>query len=71
MPRSPMTASERSECLGLYATGTTLDELSEKYDRHRCTIEALIRRSNIHRGHSLRKRGKRTFRFNWERELNG
>lgn len=73
MRTSRMTIFERLECLILYGDGMTIDELGGYYNRHRCTIDCLIRRTKkiVRRGHSLRKRGTRLFRYNWERELNG
>lgn len=71
MARSPMSEYERLECLILYSDGMTIDELGFYYDRHRGTIDALLRRTKrpLRRGHSLRKRGPRLFRYNWEKEL--
>lgn len=63
-----MTEEERIECMKLYSTGSTLDQLAEHFGRHRCTIEALVRRTGSHRGHSLRKRGPRQYKY-WERTL--
>lgn len=64
----PMTASERQQCLALYGEGATLEELAERYDRHRCTIDSLIRRAGQRRGHQFRKPGPRVFKH-WEREV--
>lgn len=73
MPRlATMTKFERLECIILYGNGMTIDELGEFYDRHRGTIDALIRRTvgdKHRRGHSLRKRGPRVFKYSWEKEF--
>lgn len=53
MPRH-MTCAERDECVRLYLVGTTLDRLSEIFNRDRCTIGRLVARRAVKRGDKFR-----------------
>lgn len=48
--RRNMTAAERDECVALYRTGSTLDQLAERFDRDPSCIRRLVRRRNANRG---------------------
>ena len=53
--RPHMTKEQRTECVALYLTGETLDNLADRYDRDRTIINRLIGRMCERRGHRFRK----------------
>lgn len=57
--RPHMTREQRAECLLLYATGTTINDLAVQFDRKRSVISKLVKRSMANRGHAFRPKGVR------------